>query len=76
MNQEYVYEHGPFSVKLTEALNGELHEWVNTECTCEEHEKRVANPRFTGSEERCGHIREAILYHHYQAKISPVVQPD
>lgn len=69
---EHVYLNGPFTVKLIESGEDEVRPWESVECECEEYQSNETNPRISGVDERCRHIREAIMHHHFAQRVSAV----
>ncbi|GAB3680483.1 hypothetical protein GCM10028857_03260 [Salinarchaeum chitinilyticum] len=76
MGQTFRYKHGVFEVVLIEAENG-VRQWDETACGCEEYHELSVDPRKKSPEEqRCKHIRQAILYHQLNQKVEPGNNPE
>ena len=69
MAEEISYKVGVFNVELT-IEHGVP---VDYSCECEEWSKNQADVMLkTQKEERCRHIREAEMFHHFKGKVQPV----
>lgn len=61
---------------MTVALTVEHGVPVEAECECEEYARLESHPMISGPDERCKHIREAEMYHHFKRRVSPVEPSD
>lgn len=73
MTDEIRYKVGVFTVTLVKSPEEAVRPWDDVSCECEEWTKNQQNVmRQTPDEEKCRHIREAEMYHHYEQKVTPV----
>ena len=69
MTDEIRYKVGVFTVEMTTEHGVP----IDYSCECEEWSKNQADVMLkTQKEERCRHIREAEMYHHYKDKVTLV----
>lgn len=72
MTDEISYKVGVMTVTFVEAPEDVPRPWDSVECECEEFGKAQQNVLKSTDEEKCRHIREAEMFHHYKQKVSPV----